>query len=126
MKQTLPQEVHKLMQVFLHLLNTYLTKDLIKGVYIYGSTAIGAFEQEKSDIDLIVLLKRTANKKEIEILDDIHVQLTNENLGARMDGMYILKADIGKTNNVLAPYPYYSDGSLEVGHWDINHITWWF
>lgn len=125
MKQTLPQEVHKLMQVFLHLLNTYLTKDLIEGVYIYGSTAIGAFEQEKSDIDFIVLLKRTANKKEIEILDDIHVQLTNENLGARIDGMYILKADIGKTNSVLAPYPYYSDGSLEVGHWDINHITWW-
>ncbi|SDN46382.1 Nucleotidyltransferase domain-containing protein [Psychrobacillus sp. OK028] len=125
MKQSLPQEVYQLMQAFLHLLNTYFSKDLIEGVYIYGSTALGAFEQEKSDIDFIVLLKRTANKQEIEILKDIHIQLTNENRGARLDGMYILKDDLGKTNDTLAPYPYCSDGCLEIGRWDINHVTWW-
>ncbi|QUG43356.1 DUF4111 domain-containing protein [Psychrobacillus sp. INOP01] len=125
MKQSLPQEVHQLMQAFLHLLNTYFSKDLIEGVYIYGSTALGAFEQEKSDIDFIVLLKRTANKQETEILKNIHIQLTNENRGASLDGMYILKDEIGKTNDTLAPYPYCSDGNLEVGHWDINHVTWW-
>lgn len=125
MKQSLPQEVHQLMQAFLHLLNTYFSKDLMEGVYIYGSTALGAFDQEKSDIDFIVVLKRTANKQEIEILKDIHVQLTNENLGARLDGMYILKDDIAKTNDSLALYPYCSNGSLKVGHWDINHVTWW-
>lgn len=125
MKQTLPQEVHQLMQVFLHLLNTYFSKYLIEGVYIYGSTALGAFEQEKSDMDFVILLKREVNEKEIEILKDIHLQLMNETLGARLDGMYVLKDDIGKTNDTLAPYPYCSDGSLEVGHWDINHITWW-
>lgn len=125
MKQTLPQEVHQLMQVFLHLLNTYFSKYLIEGVYIYGSTALGAFEQEKSDMDFVILLKREVNEKEIEILKDIHLQLMNETLGARLDGMYVLKDDIGKTNDTLAPYPYCSDGSLEVGHWDINHVTWW-
>lgn len=125
MEQSLPRVIHPLMQAFLHLLSTYFSKDLIEGVYIYGSTALGAFEQEKSDIDFLVLLKRTANKQEIDILKDIHIQLTNENLGAKLDGMYILKDDIGKTNDNLAPYPYCSDGCLEIGRWDINHITWW-
>lgn len=125
MKQTLPLEVYELMQVFLHLLHTNFSEDLVEGVYVYGSTAIGAFEREKSDIDFVVLLKRAVSKKEIEALKRVHFQLTKEKFGKRLDGMYILKDDIGKTNDALAPYPYCSEGSIEMGHWDINHITWW-
>ncbi len=119
------QSAHNLLQLYLPQLNTNLPKSLIEGVYLYGSIALGAFDEKKSDIDFIVLLKREMNEKEIEIIKDIHFQLSKEELGSRMDGMYIQTKDLGKTNNLLQPYPYCSEGLVEVGHWDINHVTWW-
>ena len=126
MDYLIPRSVHNLMQVHLQLLNTNLPS-LIEGVYLYGSIALGAFDEKKSDVDFIVLLKREANEKEVEIIKHIHIQLLEENLGSRMDGMYIQTTDLGKTNDILQPYPYCSDGSVEVGHWDVNHVycfTW--
>lgn len=125
MKQKIPMEIQPLMQAFLQLLHTKLSRDLVEGVYMYGSIAMGAFEKQKSDIDFVVLLTRAASEKEVEELKEIHLQLANIKWGNRLDGMYISKEDIGKTNKDLSPYPYCSEGILQVGYWDINHITWW-
>ena len=119
-----PQSVHNFMQTYLEQINTNLSKTLIKGVYLYGSIALGAFE-EKSDVDFIVLLNRPLNEKEIEMIKDIHTQLSKEDLGSRMDGMYIQATDLGKGNEAMHPYPFCAEGVVRVGHWDINHITWW-
>lgn len=125
MDYLIPRSVHNLMQVYLQQLNTHLPKNLIEGVYLYGSIALGAFDEKKSDIDFIVLLKRTATEQEVEIIKDIHNQLSKEDLGSRMDGMYIQTPDISKGNEAMHPYPYCSEGVVKVGHWDINHVTWW-
>ncbi|WP_342577612.1 aminoglycoside adenylyltransferase domain-containing protein [Psychrobacillus sp. FSL K6-2843] len=125
MGYVLPHPVHDIMQKYLQALNASLPSAFIEGVYMYGSIALGAFDEKKSDVDFIVLLKRSANEQEVEIIKEIHFQISKEKLGARMDGMYIQTADLGKTNDILLPYPYCSDGEVKVGHWDINHVTWW-
>ena len=42
-----------------------------------------------------------------------------------MDGMYIPLADLGKYNDEMNEYVYCADGKANIGHWDINAVTWW-
>ncbi|MEK4487599.1 aminoglycoside adenylyltransferase domain-containing protein [Psychrobacillus sp. FSL H8-0484] len=125
LKNALPVSVTRFMQTYLQALNVNLSDRLIEGVYIYGSIALGAFNEEKSDIDFIVLLKRPVNDQEVEIMKGIHSQMCKSNYGSRMDGVYVQVNSLGKTNEELSPYPYCAEGNLSIGHWDVNHITWW-
>lgn len=121
----LPVEVQSFMQKYVELLNKDLPLDLIEGVYIYGSIALGAFNESKSDIDFIVLLSREVSEQEVATIQEIHLQMKKHAFGKRMDGVYIQVNAIGKTNEELSMYPYCSEGEVKVGHWDVNHITWW-
>ncbi|WP_170206512.1 nucleotidyltransferase domain-containing protein [Psychrobacillus lasiicapitis] len=125
MSNQMPMYVQSFTQNYVELLNKHLPSDLIEGVYIYGSIALGAFDEVKSDIDFIVLLSSAVNEQELSILQDIHVQMNKHAFGKRMDGLYIQASMIGKTNEELPAYPYCTDGIVEVGYWDVNHITWW-
>ena len=124
MSNQLPVIVQSFMQKYVELLNKNLPSDLIEGVYIYGSIALGAFNESKSDIDFIVLLRREVSELEVATIQDIHVQMNKQPFGKRMDGVYIQLNAIGKTNEELPTYPYCIDGEVKVGHWDVNHITW--
>lgn len=125
MGNQLPVQVQSFMQKYVDLLNKNLPSDLIEGVYIYGSIALGAFNEAKSDIDFVVLLRRVVSEQEVATIQDIHVQMNKHAFGKRMDGVYIQLNTVGKTNEELSTYPYYIDGEVKVGHWDVNHITWW-
>ena len=39
--------------------------------------------------------------------------------------MYIPLADLGKYNDAMNEYVYCADGKANIGHWDINAVTWW-
>lgn len=125
MNNQLPVDVQSFMQKYVKSLNKHLPSDLIEGVYIYGSIALGAFNEAKSDIDFIVVLRRVVSKQELANLQDIHVQMNKHAFGKRMDGVYIQLNTIGETNEELPTYPYCANGEVKVGHWDVNHITWW-
>ncbi|SES30471.1 nucleotidyltransferase domain-containing protein [Psychrobacillus sp. OK032] len=125
MSNQLPVPVQSFMQEYVELLNKHLPSDLIEGVYIYGSIALGAFNESKSDIDFIVLLRRVVSEQEVVTIQEIHVQMNKHPFGKRMDVVYIQVNAIGKTNEELPTYPYCSDGVVKIGHWDVNHITWW-
>lgn len=114
------------LEKFIENLQERLPDDLIEGVYLYGSVALDAFNEKKSDIDFIVLLKRPTTRDEIEAIREVHGRMNEQSeYGNRMDGMYIQVEHVGKTNEHQPPYPYFAEGKLDIGHWDINHITWW-
>lgn len=97
------------------------------GIYIYGSIALGAFEELGSDIDIVVFTQGEWTAQEIRQLKRIHKRLVKEYaLGKRLAPMYVPLADIGKLNADIAPYPYASDGKFHAaGHFDLNAVTWW-
>ena len=125
MNERLPKSVHAFTQLFVKELNKYLPENIMEGVYIYGSIALGAFNEQKSDIDFIVLLKRELSDQEVVAIKGIHSQMNKYEFGNRMDGVYVQASLIGKTNEEQPMYPFCSDGKVSVGHWDVNHITWW-
>src|ERR1700688_3210530 len=97
------------------------------GIYIYGSIALGAFEERESDIDIVALTQGEWTARELRQLEHIHTRLVQEHaFGRRLAPMYIPLRDIGKINADIPPYPYASDGKFYYArHFDLNAVTWW-
>jgi predicted nucleotidyltransferase len=104
---------------------TTLFPNQIEGAYLYGSLCLGAYQEGKSDIDLLVVLNRNLTTEEIKRLRKAHKQLRKYYYGRLMDGMYLSVADLGKQNHELDPYPYCFKGKIKFGYWDVNAVTWW-
>lgn len=124
-KHALPEEVKQLMERYTVELKEIFLDEKIVGVYIYGSIALGAFHAETSDVDFITVISDSVNEAEKQQLVELHKKLSKSTLGKRMDGMYIPLADLGKYNHEINEYVYCADGKADIGHWDINAVTWW-
>ncbi|MGM7635184.1 aminoglycoside adenylyltransferase domain-containing protein [Bacillus sp. Hm123] len=122
----IPNEVNSLLLDYTNLLETEFS-NVIYGIYLYGSIALSAFDERKSDVDFITILKRSLTNTELGRLSKLHQKMKKMNpLAERLDGMYIHLADIGKENNDLQPYPCCASGTFKKSqYWDMNHVTWW-
>ncbi|MBJ8100751.1 DUF4111 domain-containing protein [Bacillus cereus group sp. N11] len=124
-KQALPAEVKQLMEQYIVGLKEIFLDGKIVGVYVYGSIALGAFHIETSDVDFVAVLNDSVNEAEKQQIVEMHKKMSESTLGKRMDGMYIPLADLGKYNHEINEYVYCADGKANIGHWDINAVTWW-
>ncbi|MGE6348861.1 nucleotidyltransferase domain-containing protein [Bacillus mycoides] len=124
-KHALPEEVKQLMEQYIVELKEIFSDEKIVGVYIYGSIALGAFHIETSDVDFITVISDSVNEAEKQQIIELHKKLSKSALGKKMDGMYIPLADLGKYNHEINEYVYCADGKADIGHWDINAVTWW-
>ncbi|PFY24789.1 nucleotidyltransferase [Bacillus toyonensis] len=124
-KQALPAEVKQLMEQYIVGLKEIFLDGKIVGVYVYGSIALGAFHIETSDVDFVAVLNDSVNEAEKQQIVELHKKMGESTLGKRMDGMYIPLADLGKYNHEINEYVYCADGKANIGHWDINAVTWW-
>ncbi|MCU5179874.1 MULTISPECIES: nucleotidyltransferase domain-containing protein [Bacillus] len=124
-KQALPAEVKQLMEQYIVGLKEIFLDGKIVGVYVYGSIALGAFHIETSDVDFVAVLNDSVNEAEKQQIVELHKKMSESTLGKRMDGMYIPLADLGKYNHEINEYVYCADGKANIGHWDINAVTWW-
>lgn len=124
-KHALPEEVKQLMEQYIVELKGIFSDEKIVGVYIYGSIALGAFHIETSDVDFVTVISDSVNEAEKQQIIELHKKISKSTLGKRMDGMYIPLADLGKYNHEINEYVYCADGKADIGHWDINAVTWW-
>ncbi|WP_079999572.1 aminoglycoside adenylyltransferase domain-containing protein [Bacillus mycoides] len=124
-KQELPKEVKNLMDQYVNGLQDIFFNEQLVGVYVYGSIALGAFHLDTSDVDFVTVTRETVSEIEKSQISDLHKRLSKSKLGERMDGMYIPLTDLGKSNKEIAQYVYCADGKVNVGHWDVNDVTWW-
>lgn len=99
----------------------------IYGIYVFGSIALKAFEEEESDIDILVLAHREWTHAERKQLSVLHTQLKQRYaLGSRLEVLYIPLHNLGKCNGEVAPYPHFHRGRFfAAGYADLNSITWW-
>ncbi len=98
------------------------------GIYIFGSIALGAFEEQESDIDIVTLTQGEWAEHELAQLKHIHMQLTHTYLlGKRLEILYVPLRDIGKNDTEIAPYSYVGrKGKFHfAGYYGLNAVTWW-
>ncbi|MDM5190589.1 DUF4111 domain-containing protein [Bacillus sp. DX4.1] len=122
---SIPEEVKSLLDQYVNGLQGILANEKLIGVYVYGSIALGAFHLETSDVDFVTVIAEPVSEAEKIRISELHKKLSKSTLGKRMDGMYIPLADLGKYNEEMPQYVYCADGKINVGHWDVNAVTWW-
>lgn len=120
-----PDILRPLLQDYIGLIKDAFLEDVM-GVYLYGSIALAGYEDGKSDIDFITVLKKEVDHQQFEKIKNIHSQLiARHDRAHKMDGIYVSYRDLGKSNKELEAYPFVNDGHVQWGNWDINHVTWW-
>src|SRR6266566_1928595 len=69
------------------------------GIYIYGSIALGAFEELASDIDILALTEGEWSAFELKQLEALHRRLIKVyQYGKRLEVLYVPVGDLGKSN----------------------------
>src|SRR5215813_10369721 len=100
------------------LLNTYLAQverllpGFMTGFYIQGSIALGAFNEQLSDIDFIAVISRVCTADDVERLAQIHQTVAHLYPRWSLEGSYLQASDLGQFQETIAAYPTYHDCSL--------------
>lgn len=125
--QALPSSVQPLIAAYLAGLEPWRAH--FYGIYLYGSLALGAFEEQVSDIDVIALTQGAWSSQELGQLAAFHERLIREQpMGRRLEVLYVPVDHLGKSRRDadLAPYPSVHDGQfLPASSGDLNGVTWW-
>lgn len=121
----LPEPVQPIIENYTFLTRKHLV-DLIHGVYIVGSIALGEFNERFSDIDFVTVLNRRVTSLETEELRKIHQFIEETFPRWKMSGSYVQTRDLGKLDNDLAPHPHFHDGVFQPAVQNgLNSVTWW-
>ncbi len=108
METPVPVSIQPLIAVYLLTLEPWHTH--FYGIFIYGSIALGAFEEQGSDIDIVALTQGEWTSRELRQLEAMHAQPLQEHpLSKRLDVQYLPLHDLGK-HGKTAPYPMLRDG----------------
>jgi hypothetical protein len=110
----------QIMKKYMELMDRYLP-NMLEGLYIHGSAALGAFEQDKSDIDFVAVTKRLPNHEEAERLVRVHKELASMHRVPELDGCYLVWIDIGRLSG--EPRYIYNGGELAEGM-PFNPVLW--
>lgn len=130
MEPTLPIAIQPLIDAYLHALEPFHSH--FYGIYITDSIALGAFEEQTSDIDVIALTQGEWSSLEVKQLKTLHSHLIKAYpLGKRLEVCYVPLRYLGVTHSdkqtgTLDPYPVMHDGVFSATSFGgLNAVTWW-
>jgi len=123
--QQIPDLIQPLIGSYISLMNRDLP-DLIGGLYLEGSIALGESNERFSDIDFVALLNRQVNTEEIELLRQIHRRIEKRNPRRKLSGNYLQWADLGHDKIEALSLPHYHDGILRTNEpFEPDPVTGW-
>ncbi|MBY6037491.1 nucleotidyltransferase domain-containing protein [Fictibacillus nanhaiensis] len=121
----LPEDVEEFLEIYKELLLEVLPSERIKGIYVYGSLALGAFDPNSSDLDFVTVINGRIGKKTEDLLNLVHLRCNAHQFGPRLDGCYITPGQVGMVYPDLEEYPFFTEGKMHRGFHDLNDLTWW-
>ncbi|HEX9338743.1 MAG TPA: nucleotidyltransferase domain-containing protein [Pseudonocardiaceae bacterium] len=84
--------MHPAVHTYLALLDTALP-DAYTGVYLTGSTALGDWQPDRSDLDILTLTTRPLTEADLDALAAAHATVTER---PYLDAIYVPAADVGR------------------------------
>lgn len=130
MEPIVPKVIQPLLTAYLHGLEPLQSH--FYGIYITDSIALGAFEEQASDIDVIALTQGEWSTSELKQLKTLHTHLLKADpLGKRLEVCYIPLRYLGtmrtgKPGDVVDPFPVMHDGVfVPASSGGLNAVTWW-
>ncbi|MGB5947551.1 aminoglycoside adenylyltransferase domain-containing protein, partial [Paenisporosarcina sp.] len=119
----IPTLVQKVLDEYIALVNERLPNTL-EEVYLQGSIALGAYVENSSDIDFIGITNRRLLEADAVVLTEIHSKIANRYKHPELDGVYILREDLGRLNLGDDHYINYNSGKLSCSS-NFDPIIWW-
>jgi len=119
----IPTLVQKVLDEYIALVNERLPNTL-EEVYLQGSIALGAYVVNSSDIDFIVITNRRLLEADAVVLTEIHSKIANGYKNPELDGVYIIRRDLGRLNLGDEKYLNYNSGKLSCSS-NFDPIIWW-
>jgi len=93
---------------------TEILKENLIGIYLFGSLAYGDFDEARSDVDLMTIVKEPVTKVELEKLKQLHRQIEEQHpkWAGRIENSYTPQQML---SSVMPPgaRPYYGEGVLQ-------------
>lgn len=97
--------------------------DLLLGLYLVGSVALGDFREGRSDIDFVALLRRDLGAADVDTLRRIHDDLRAE--PPSFDGIYIDPGILAALPMTPSVVPFSLDGAFDVRPtFETNPAVW--
>lgn len=119
----IPTLVQKVLDDYIALVNDRLPNTL-EEVYLQGSIALGAYVENSSDIDFIVITNRRLLEADAVVLTEIHSKIASQYKHPELDGVYVVRGDIGRLNLDDDHYLNYNSGKLSCSS-NFDPIIWW-
>lgn len=90
---------------YLKALETTLAPDMVRGVYVVGSAALGSWRPGRSDLDVLVVLDRPLTDSDLAMVGEMHAVLEATRAGGpHSDGHYITPDLLGARSEVRVPF----------------------
>jgi hypothetical protein len=108
----------------------------VVGLYLVGSSALGAFDPDHSDLDLIVVVDRPLRRFELARLRMVHVLSAGGSvvrsvarrrfsLPETCNAAYVLAEDLRRPVTEIVPVASHTGGSFSIGTgFDVNPVMW--
>lgn len=99
-------EVKKVMMLYSSKLNEMFPNQIL-GIYLYGSTVLGAFHSESSDIDFVTVFRHELSGKELKKLSHLHKKIRAENPLVKKFECEYLSLDEQNQLHIHKIYPFF-------------------
>ena len=119
----IPKLVQKVLEEYIALVNDHLP-NMLEAVYLQGSLALGAYVENSSDIDFIVITNRRLLEADAIVLSEIHSKIAIQYKNPELDGVYIVSGDVGRLNLGDDHYLNFNSGKLSYSS-NFDPIIWW-
>jgi predicted nucleotidyltransferase len=93
---------------------------LVTAVYLTGSAALGDWQPDRSDLDILVVTERPPGDGQLDALAGLHASLPGR---PYRDALYIPAADIGAREDA-GPYPHAIDGVFNRARYRPDPVLW--
>jgi hypothetical protein len=120
-----PPQIRPLLDEYICALDKELP-GFVTGLYLHGSIALDAFNEDLSDVDFIAFIHRLTTDDDFEKLTKIHQEIASRYPRWALEGSYLQWDNLGKLEDTTAPSPVHHDGKLERAQkFEVNSVTWW-
>ncbi len=121
--QHLPVDAHQRIETLLADLDQALP-DVISGLHVVGSIALGDYQPGRSDIDVIVVTRHPLGGADVATVDAVH-QRDRANAAGPMQASYLTTSSLATNADPQVPSVSHNDGTTEYGtDFEVNPVTW--
>jgi hypothetical protein len=102
-----------------------LLPDVVTGLHLTGSVALGDYRPDRSDIDFVAVCAERPDDEVLGALHEVHAEVRARFPATPFEGVYLTSTDLTAGPDKTPGRPYHHDGAFQPeGRFNLSPITW--